>query len=718
MRQNLTIGNKKQKEGFSMCTNWKGFTLKVIVLASLALFLYGCSSIESSPSVPASKTISGVVSDKTTGQIYANATVIAYAVDAAGNVSAAPLSIATVQSDGQGNFVLKIPESYTGGVLLKAIYADSTFARAVLPSSSQTQPVILGLASEMVTEYIETSPTMAGKYTPDNIQKSILVLEPFLGNNFTQTAPPAIGTSTNVSQQQLVVVTQAINSLTSPTTTLASLLTVQPDGVIQLGQATTLTTLNAAISTTSDTLINTGVVPGTSPIPTVAPPVKEQNINLADTTPPAVPQLSTSTPPVATASTVTFTWIAAQPADGVTAYYIYRNGVFIGSTGTSTLTFNDSTVSSATTYTYDIKARDAAGNLSAALTVTATTSTIPTYTISGKVTLNGTGLASVFVFVSGTGTGVVVTDANGNYSVPSVRAGSYTIAPSSTGYSFTPESRTVDITSSSATGIDFTATAVTPGSVTGGVTYPSGTIIGGITYPTGTVINGVTYPTATVIGGVTYPTGTVIGGITYPNGVVIGGVSYPAGTVVGGVAFPLGTVTTGFTAPSGTVIGGVIYPTGTVTGGVITSTGTAIGTITYPTGTVIGEVVFPTGMVNGALTYSSGSIIPVLSTTYKVIVSGRIVDGGGVGLVGVPVSISGAGGGSTTTGSMGYYYISVVSGGTYTITPPAVPYTLNSITYNTLTFTPHLPDGITADVGAVTTITPTSNLDGRDFTYN
>lgn len=715
MSQNLTIGNKKQKEGFSMCTNWKGFTLKVIVLASLALFLYGCSSIESSPSVPASKTISGVVSDKTTGQIYANATVIAYAVDAAGNVSAAPLSIAAVQSDGQGNFVLKIPELYTGGILLKAIYADSTFARAVLPSSSQSQPVIIGLASEMVTEYIATSPTMAGKYTPDNIQKSILVLEPFLGNNFTQTAPPAIGTSTTVSQQQLIVVTQAINSLTSPTTTLASLLTVQPDGVIQLGQATTLTTLNAAISTTSATLIDTGVVPGTLTTPTVAPPVKEQDLNLTDTTPPAAPQAAT---PVATANSVSLAWNAAQTADGVTAYYIYRNGVFIGSTGVSILTFVDSSVNSATTYTYEIRARDAAGNLSAAGSVTATTSTIPTYTISGKVTLNGTGLASVFVFVSGTGTGVVVTDANGDYSVPSVRAGSYTIAPSSTGYTFTPESRTVDITSASATGIDFTATAVTPGSVTGGVTYPPGTIVGGITYPTGTVINGVTYPTATVIGGVTYPTGTVIGGITYPNGVVIGGVSYPAGTVVGGVAFPLGTVTTGFTAPSGTVIGGVIYPTGTVTGGVINPTGTAIGTVTYPTGTVIGGVVFPTGMVNGALTYSSGSIIPVLSTTYKVIVSGRIVDGGGVGLVGVPISISGAGGGSTTTGSMGYYYISVVSGGTYTITPPAVPYTLNSITYTTLTFTPHLADGITADAGAVTTITPTSNLDGRDFTYN
>jgi len=82
-----------------MCTNWKRFTFKVIMLASLSLFLYGCGG--AAPRAPVLKEFKGVVADSTTGQSFANAKVTAYAIDAAGNVATHPEYPATVQSDGR-----------------------------------------------------------------------------------------------------------------------------------------------------------------------------------------------------------------------------------------------------------------------------------------------------------------------------------------------------------------------------------------------------------------------------------------------------------------------------------------------------------------------------------------------------------------------------------------------------------------------------------------
>jgi fibronectin type 3 domain-containing protein len=312
-------------------------------------------------------------------------------------------------------------------------------------------------------------------------------------------------------------------------------------------------------------------------------------VNLADTTAPTSPALALDSP--ATSGAVPLAWTASTKSNGdqvVAGYLVYRDGAQIADVK-SGLSFTDTTMVAGTAYAYTVKAYDNAGNLSAAsneLHVATPAAAPNTYTIYGKVTLNGAGLAGVIL---SNGTISIVSDANGNYSFTGVANGSYSLTPSSTGYyRFTPTSRTVFISNANVPGQDFAA--MLSGTVTGGVTYPDGTIIGGITYPTGTVIGGVLYPSATVIGGVTYPTGTVIGGVLYPNGVIVGGVAYPSGTVVGGTAFPVGYLTAGLIYPTGTLIGGVIYPTGTVVGGVI-----------YPTGAVTGGVGFPAGSVVGAL---------------------------------------------------------------------------------------------------------------------
>lgn len=91
-----------------------------------------------------------------------------------------------------------------------------------------------------------------------------------------------------------------------------------------------------------------------------------------DTTAPSVPGGLRST---GTASgSVSLAWDASSDDVGVTGYNVYRGGAQIASpSGTS---FTDTGLSSGTTYSYTVKARDAAGNLSGASnTVNATTAT-------------------------------------------------------------------------------------------------------------------------------------------------------------------------------------------------------------------------------------------------------------------------------------------------------------------------------------------------------
>ncbi|WP_229758997.1 cellulose binding domain-containing protein [Peterkaempfera bronchialis] len=90
-----------------------------------------------------------------------------------------------------------------------------------------------------------------------------------------------------------------------------------------------------------------------------------------DTTPPTAPGQPSVTG--TTSTTVSLTWGAATDNVGVTGYNVYRDGLLVASpVGTS---YTDTGLTPSTAYSYSIKARDAAGNLSAASgTVTATTS--------------------------------------------------------------------------------------------------------------------------------------------------------------------------------------------------------------------------------------------------------------------------------------------------------------------------------------------------------
>ena len=97
--------------------------------------------------------------------------------------------------------------------------------------------------------------------------------------------------------------------------------------------------------------------------------------NTSDTTAPSAPAGLGGT---ASASTkVNLTWTASTDNVGVTAYKIYRNGTEIGTNAGTR--FADSAVVAGTSYSYTVKAQDAAGNLSAV----SNTATVKTPTSTG-----------------------------------------------------------------------------------------------------------------------------------------------------------------------------------------------------------------------------------------------------------------------------------------------------------------------------------------------
>ncbi len=84
-----------------------------------------------------------------------------------------------------------------------------------------------------------------------------------------------------------------------------------------------------------------------------------------------------------------------------------------------------------------------------------------TYSISGTVTLSGSGLAGVTMTLTGTSSGSATTNASyGSYSFSGLTNGSYTITPSLFGFTFSPAFSTTTVPEMlNVTGVNFTAAA-------------------------------------------------------------------------------------------------------------------------------------------------------------------------------------------------------------------------------------------------------------------
>jgi len=105
---------------------------------------------------------------------------------------------------------------------------------------------------------------------------------------------------------------------------------------------------------------------------------------------------------------------------------------------------------------------------------------VPLYTISGEVTLSGSGLSGVSITLSGSQSGAAMTSASGNYSFTVPAGGDYTVAPVLNGYTFNPPSQTSSSLSGDETA-NFIAVPVVPMyTISGQVTF-SGIGLSGVT---------------------------------------------------------------------------------------------------------------------------------------------------------------------------------------------------------------------------------------------
>ncbi len=175
------------------------------------------------------------------------------------------------------------------------------------------------------------------------------------------------------------------------------------------------------------------------------------------TTDTAAPSAPGSVSAVQSGSSVIVSWTAASDDVQVLTYIIKRDGTTVGYVSGSELTFTDTGITNAQTYTYTVQARDASLNVSGDATTTITTNAPPTAVISANPTSghipvtvsfdasastdsNGTITAYAWNFGDGnSGSGVTATH---TYST----AGTYTVTLTVTDNEGATDSTTVTIT--------------------------------------------------------------------------------------------------------------------------------------------------------------------------------------------------------------------------------------------------------------------------------
>jgi len=82
-----------------------------------------------------------------------------------------------------------------------------------------------------------------------------------------------------------------------------------------------------------------------------------------------------------------------------------------------------------------------------------------TYSISGQVTSNGSGLSGITKALTGASSATAITDASGNYTFTGLDNGSYTITPSRTGFTFSPTNSPRTVSGADITAVNFASTA-------------------------------------------------------------------------------------------------------------------------------------------------------------------------------------------------------------------------------------------------------------------
>jgi chitodextrinase len=228
------------------------------------------------------------------------------------------------------------------------------------------------------TSYVDVGLTPSTTYTYTVIARDA-------ANNASASSPPASATTNAVggSDTQAPTAPTGLTANATGTSTVDLNWTAATDNVgvtgyrifrngSQVGTTTNTSFTDSGLSPATvytysvvafDGAGNTSPPSGSATATTQSPP---------DTQAPTAPTSLTAT--ATSFSTVALNWSPSSDNVGVTGYIIYRGGVQVGTA--SGTTFTDTGLSPLTTYTYTVKARDAAGNLSPA-SAAATVTTLP-----------------------------------------------------------------------------------------------------------------------------------------------------------------------------------------------------------------------------------------------------------------------------------------------------------------------------------------------------
>src|SRR5467141_1734216 len=179
----------------------------------------------------------------------------------------------------------------------------------------------------------------------------------------------------------------------------------------------------------------------------------------ADTTPPTTPTGLTA---VAAGSTgVNLSWSASTDNVGVTGYIVRRNGVQVATPATTS--FADTGLSAATTYSYTVAARDAAGNISAnstSVSVTLADTTPPTTpagltaaaagstgaNLSWSASTDNVGVTGYIVRRNGVQVATPATTSYADTGLSAATTYSYTVAARDAAGNISPDSTSVNVT--------------------------------------------------------------------------------------------------------------------------------------------------------------------------------------------------------------------------------------------------------------------------------
>ena len=315
------------------------------------------------------------------------------------------------------------------------------------------------------------------------------------------------------------------------------------------------------------------------------------------------------------------------------------------------------------------------------------TATLITFTITGTVTYNGSGMSGVTL--SGCGSGAT-TGSNGAYSTTVGYGTSCTLTPSYPGYTFSPSSKALSYITSNQTGVNFTATAnsyAISGAVTAGGAGLSGVALGGCGSGGTSASNG-TYSIPVSYGTSCTLTPSLSGFTFSPSSKAFTNIT----SSQTGINFTANATATATLTVSGPQSGSTYYAGDSFTLTVNGPPNQPVEIYETKNGTVVANGQIGTTNASGVWTASgswqftdvasysetwSVANIPAsaLNFTVSQFTIGGAVTYNSSGLSGV--TMSGCGSGSVATGSNGSYSIPVLASSTCTLTPSLAGYTFS-----------------------------------------